>query len=211
MSENITLLWILAASYSFYSSEILIVINGKIQCFDARHHHRNWCSLIKITNSDLMSFFLSVLTKIIEIHESKLTLKLLLCSVLQGLNADTHKHIQKKKHPVLLSQVGCATTCCPWRIGRILERAAGPDSRSMTTASLCLEAPSLSPAATSTLRYWAPHANIFYPQGQISWYSIVSSNFGFHLKNIFELFGFTAFSTEQFMLVRPEFLELLYV
>lgn len=52
-----------------------------------------------------------------------------------------------------LSQVGCATTCCPWRTGRIWERAADRDARSTTTASLCSEAPSLNPAATSTPRY----------------------------------------------------------
>lgn len=52
-----------------------------------------------------------------------------------------------------LSQVGCATTCCLWRIVRTWERAAGRDGRSTTTASLCLEAHSRSPAATSTPRY----------------------------------------------------------
>lgn len=48
--------------------------------------------------------------------------------------------------------MGCATTCCPWRIGRIWESAAGHDVKSTTIALRCLEARSLSPAATSTQR-----------------------------------------------------------
>lgn len=63
-----------------------------------------------------------------------------------------HTHTQAKMC-CALSQVGCDTTCCPWRIGRILERAADHDAKSTTTALLYLEAPSLSPAATLTPRY----------------------------------------------------------
>lgn len=64
----------------------------------------------------------------------------------------TH-HICGIKRLVLLHQVGCATTCCPWRIGRTWERAAGHDAKSTTIALHCLEALSLSPAVTSTQRY----------------------------------------------------------
>lgn len=64
-----------------------------------------------------------------------------------------------------LSQVGCATTCCPWRIGRIWERAADLVARSTTTASLCLGALSLSPVAISTPRYQVTHANTLLSMG----------------------------------------------
>lgn len=65
---------------------------------------------------------------------------------------------EKHKQPVILSQVECATICCPWRTGKTWEKAADPDAKSTTTASLFLEAPSHSPAATSTPRYQAAHA-----------------------------------------------------
>lgn len=61
-------------------------------------------------------------------------------------------HIHDMKQ-LVLHQVGCATTCCPWRIGRIWESAAGHDVKSTTIALRCLEARSHSPAATSTRRY----------------------------------------------------------
>ena len=72
----------------------------------------------------------------------------------------TKKKMKKKKSWCFCPKVGCATTCCPWRTGKTWERAAGFDARSMTTASPCLEAPSLSPVATSTLRYQAAHAEL---------------------------------------------------
>lgn len=69
------------------------------------------------------------------------------------------------------SKVGCVIICSPWRTEKTWARAVGHGAKNTTIASLCLEAPSLSPADTLTRRYqYIPEDQIhrFYLWGPFS-------------------------------------------